>query len=352
MACSATLGFRSRPRACSGLVSTHRDGWRISVADLARRSRDGEAAVRSGLNELEKRGPLCRERERHRDGTLGAAAYVITDLPSQRICRSQPMSGFPPVDDPTSADHLTKNTIRENTTKQKTKPLRPCHRSDTTRPAAKQQPEPAASPSPGLRADAMHPGIRLLLDIGARRPDLLLTGKVLTERGRVITAMMEAGWNTERIRHVITHRPIPDRVRTTVGAIIAAGLRAAQADPPPAIADSRHHDGDVREDEATAWPLPSGRPRRPYPALWSQPWPTGRWWSAPAMARPEPQPGSTSARLACAGCCAEPTRTHTTAGTPRQRRPVPHLRHRIRRLLGSRRFMTTQPRRSTGLPIG
>ncbi|AWW35436.1 hypothetical protein [Streptomyces cadmiisoli] len=100
-----------------GLISTHWDGWRISVADLARRGRDGEAAVRSGLKELEKHGLLCRELERHADGTLGAAAYVLTDLPSQRRCRSQPMSGFPPVDDPTSADHLTKNTIRKNTTK-------------------------------------------------------------------------------------------------------------------------------------------------------------------------------------------------------------------------------------------
>ncbi|AWW35339.1 hypothetical protein DN051_40500 [Streptomyces cadmiisoli] len=238
-----------------GLISTHRDGWRISVADLARRGRDGEAAVRSGLKELEKHGFLRRGRERRPDGTLGAATYVLTDLPGQQRGRSQPMSGFPPVGDPTSADHLTKNTIGKNTTKQKTTPLRPCARGHAATHAATGKPVPAASAPPGPRADAMHPGIRLLLDIGARCPDLLLTGQVLTDQGRVITAMMEAGWNTEQLRHVITHRPLPDRVRTTVGAIIAARLRAAHAYPPPPLADSRHHDGDAPGDEATAGPV-------------------------------------------------------------------------------------------------
>ncbi|WP_455357114.1 hypothetical protein [Streptomyces sp. SYSU K217416] len=108
-----------------GLISTHRDGWRMTVTDLTRRGRDGEAAVKSGLKELEKYGCLLRERERNPDGTLGAAAYFITDLPSLQNSRSQPMSGFPPVDSPTSANRPTKNTNRKKTNKQKTSPLRP-----------------------------------------------------------------------------------------------------------------------------------------------------------------------------------------------------------------------------------
>ncbi|MCX4614338.1 MULTISPECIES: hypothetical protein [Streptomyces] len=40
-------------------------------------------------------------------------------------------------------------------------------------------------------------------------------------------------WSSEQLRHVITDRPLPDAVRTSVGAIIAARLRAAQAYPPP-----------------------------------------------------------------------------------------------------------------------
>ncbi|MFI9601431.1 hypothetical protein ACIHCX_16400 [Streptomyces sp. NPDC052043] len=95
----------------------------------------------------------------------------------------------------------------------------------------------------------MHPGIQLLLEIGASRPELLLTGKVLTDQGRVATVMLEAGWSSEQLRHIITDQPLPHPVRTTVGAIIAARLRAAQAYPPPATLDSRHRRGDVLEDE-------------------------------------------------------------------------------------------------------
>ncbi|MEY2245953.1 hypothetical protein AB8A21_23995 [Streptomyces sp. BF23-18] len=52
----------------------------------------------------------------------------------------------------------------------------------------------------------MHPGIRLLLEIGASRPELLLIGKVLTDQGRVLAVMMESGWSSEQLRHVITSR--------------------------------------------------------------------------------------------------------------------------------------------------
>ncbi|MGW4991847.1 hypothetical protein ACWEQ3_30020 [Streptomyces mirabilis] len=138
------LSFKAK--GLFGSLSTHRDGWRMTVADIARRSRDGEAAVKSGLKDLEKHGFLVRERERDPDGTLGGAAYRITDLPSLQSSRSQPESGFPPVDNPTLADRSTKNTIVKKTNKQKTNPLRPCDRGDAahtngrTDPRTRQRP--------------------------------------------------------------------------------------------------------------------------------------------------------------------------------------------------------------------
>ncbi|MFD7708597.1 hypothetical protein [Streptomyces sp. NPDC059786] len=238
-----------------GLLSTHRDGWRMTVADLARRGRDGEAAVKSGLKELHQHGFLIRQRQREPDGTLAAAAYFITDLPALQNPRSQPESGFPPVDNPTLADHPTKNTNRKKTNKQNTSPLRPCDRAAAATPAGTPagtgQPAGPASPPAVPEADETHPGIRLLLEIGASRPDLLLTGQALTDQGRVATVMLDAGWNTEQLRHVITGRPLPHPVRTSVGAIIAARLRAAQAYPPPATAVGHH-----------AMPSP-GQPRTP-----------------------------------------------------------------------------------------
>ncbi|WP_432189993.1 hypothetical protein [Streptomyces sp. Tue6028] len=228
------LSFKAK--GIFGLLSTHRDGWRMTVADIARRARDGEAAVKSGLKELEKYGFLIRERDRDLDGTLGAVAYFITDLPSLQNHRSQPESGFPPVDKPTLADRSTKNTNSKKTNKQKTNPLPPCDRGAAARPTAGTDPGTTASALPSPPADEVHPGIRLLLDIAAIRPELLLTGQTLIDQGRVLTVMMDAGWSPEQLRHIITDRPLPEPVRTTVGAIIAARLRAAQAYPPPATA--------------------------------------------------------------------------------------------------------------------
>ncbi|WP_329595980.1 hypothetical protein OIE43_44560 [Streptomyces pseudovenezuelae] len=225
-----------------GLLSTHREGWRMTVTDITRRGRDGESAVKSGLKELEKHGFLVRERERGEDGTLGAAAYVITDLPALQTSRSQPESGFPPMDDPTLADRPTKNTNRKKTTQQNTRPLPP--RARAAGPRGEAPPGPRTEPP--APAD-LEPGVRLLLAIGAQRPELLLTDQVLAEQGRTLTAMLDAGWTREQLQHVISDRPLPNPVRTTVGAIIAARLRAAQAYPPPAtVAD--HYDSPAWED--------------------------------------------------------------------------------------------------------
>ncbi len=99
------LSFKAK--GLFGLLSTHQEGWRMTVAGLARHGCDGEAAVKSGLKELERHGFLVRERERGPDGTLGAAVYFITDLPALQNHRSQPKSGYPPVDEPTLANRPT-----------------------------------------------------------------------------------------------------------------------------------------------------------------------------------------------------------------------------------------------------
>ncbi|MGW0825246.1 hypothetical protein [Streptomyces sp. NPDC002845] len=280
----AQLSFKAK--GLFGLLSTHREGWRMTVTDIARRGRDGESAVKSGLKELEKHGFLVRERERDPDGTLGAVAYLITDLPALQDTRSQPESGFPPVDDPTLADRSTKNTISKKTNKQHTSSLRPCDRAEAASTNGRTAPpDAAASSTPPPPADEMHPGIRLLLEIGASRPELLLTGKPLTDQGRVATVMMDAGWSAAQLRHVITDRPLPRPVRTSVGAIIAARLRAAQAYPPPATA-ADHHD-------APPWDQPLASA------------PTGR--SSTSAARTVTEALTYRALVECAGCGAPGT---------------------------------------------
>ncbi|MEW2000802.1 hypothetical protein ACFWFH_34295 [Streptomyces coelicoflavus] len=260
------LSFKAK--GLFGLLSTHREGWRMTVTDLARCSRDGEAAVKTGLKELEQHGFLVRERERGQDGTLGAAVYFITDLPALQSHRSQPETVYPPVDKPAQVNRPTKNTNSKKTNKQKTRPLRPCDRAANARVSSRTgRPDAAASSAdstpaaPSARdasptippvppADDMHPGIQLLLEIGAAQPELLLTGKALTDQGRVVTVMMESGWTSAQLRHVIAGRPLPTPVRTSVGAIIAARLRAAQAYPPPVTLTSPHHRGDALDERS------------------------------------------------------------------------------------------------------
>ncbi|MEU9412248.1 hypothetical protein AB0E08_42050 [Streptomyces sp. NPDC048281] len=246
------LSFKAK--GIFGYVSTHRDGWQVTVAELVRRGREGVDAVTTGLNQLEQHGFLCRSRDRNPDGTLGQALYFITDLPALGNATSQPESGFPGLAEPTLADPGTKNTNRKKTKREDTSPLPPCRPTGAARtPGRRHQPDATATKAEPA-ADEMHPGIRLLLDLGAARPDLLLTGKTLTDQGRIVTVMLEAGWSTEHLRHVIADRPLPHPVRTTVGAIIAARLRAAQAYPPPAI-EADHHN-------QAAW---DGPPRRRNP---------------------------------------------------------------------------------------
>ncbi|MGW3681261.1 hypothetical protein [Streptomyces prasinus] len=248
------LSFKAK--GIFGYISTHRDGWQITVSELVRRGKEGIDAVTTGLKELEKYGFLLRERLRNPDGTLGAAAYCITDLPALQNPSSQPESGFPGLAEPVLANPGTKNTMSKKTNKQNTRPLRPCARDTAARtPGRTDQLHPPAPPapiSPVPPADEIHLGIRLLLEIAASRPELLLTGKALTDQGRVVTVMLEAGWSAEQLRHVITDRPLPSPVRTSVGAIIAARLRAAQAYPPPATAAG--HPGTPQPTESLTEP--------------------------------------------------------------------------------------------------
>ncbi|WP_031487315.1 hypothetical protein [Streptomyces bicolor] len=231
-----------------GLISTHREGWHMTVADLARRGREGVDAVTTGLEELERYGFLQRDRDRNSDGTLGSATYFITDLPALQNTRSQPESGNPGLDNPTLADRPTKNTISKKTNKQNTSSVPPCARGERTsgRPAA--PPKGTVTPAP----QDLDPGTRLLLSIGSAHPELLLQEKALCDQGRVMTAMLDAGWSSEQLRHVITSRPLPSRIRTSVDAIVAARLRSAQLYPPPVASVD-----DTDPDEAARTAQPS-----------------------------------------------------------------------------------------------
>ncbi len=267
-----------------GLISTHRDGWRVTVAELVRSGTDGKAAVSAGLKELEKFGYLVRDRERRPDGTLGDAVYSITDMPAhlfdlygddapalpikRQTRRSEPKSENPALENPAQANRTTKNTTSQNTTGQKTKP-RPSVR-DAKAPASEpepvhgrtadlppeesrpQQPEPPAAP-----AVAPTEGVLLLTAIGNERPEFRLTGKPLAHQGLAVDGLLASGWAPEQIRGVVAGRTLPEKTRS-VGAVISRRLRDAAASPPPSATPTlprqRVH------DDAPAYGSPASGP--------------------------------------------------------------------------------------------
>lgn len=107
---------------------------------------------------------------------------------------------------------------------------------DTPRPSV---PAPDAQCTENRRTDGesaseLSPGVQLLLSIGARKPQFLLTGRTLTDQGLMVTGMLLEGWTPGHSEQVITGRPLPQPVKATVGAIIARRLRDANASPAPA----------------------------------------------------------------------------------------------------------------------
>ncbi|MEV6048681.1 hypothetical protein [Streptomyces xanthochromogenes] len=297
-----------------GLISTHRDGWRVTVAELAKCATDGRDAVNSGLKELELYGYLARDRARKPDGTLGEAVYSITDMPAHlydllgnaapttvmaQTRRSQPMTGNPALDDPAQADPVPKKTKRKKTTKQNTNPVHPSVRTAPARERAAASEEPPAKPS------MVEPscGVDLLLALGARQPELLLTGAALRDQGAVVTGLLDQGWKPEHLHYVIAGRPLPHPIRTSVSAIIAARLRSAQSTPPPFLTG---YGVDERVPPAQA------ADRTPQEALTHRPHVECAGCGAP---------GTVPGEDLCPACLNWPPCTTCTGPTPRLARP-------------------------------
>lgn len=85
---------------------------------------------------------------------------------------------------------------------------------------------------------ARNPGVDLLLAIGAEKREFLLTGKTLQDQGLTVAGMLLEGWTEEQLRHIIAGRPLPDRIKTSVGAIISGRIRDAFAGPAPSSVPS------------------------------------------------------------------------------------------------------------------
>lgn len=108
---------------------------------------------------------------------------------------------------------------------------------DTPRPSVPE--ESTAGPGGGTdgasvpRRIVRNPGVDLLVAIGAEKPEFLLTGKTLQDQGMAVAGMLLEGWTPDQLRQVISGRPLPDEIATTVGAIISGRIRQALSGPVP-----------------------------------------------------------------------------------------------------------------------
>jgi len=64
-------------------IASHREGWRLSEAQIARDLHRGRHYVRQALTAMEAAGLLVRRQERRADGTYGAALWWVSDLAAQ-----------------------------------------------------------------------------------------------------------------------------------------------------------------------------------------------------------------------------------------------------------------------------
>ncbi|WP_055588665.1 helix-turn-helix domain-containing protein [Peterkaempfera griseoplana] len=130
-----------RARGLLGEISTHRDGFGISIPSLVAAGPEGRDAIRSALAELETYGYLHRRQERDPEtGRLGDAVYEITDMPDELPAmatapwedgdvscpevrdarRSGPSSDFPSSAHPSSVNPPHKKISSKNTSGKKT----------------------------------------------------------------------------------------------------------------------------------------------------------------------------------------------------------------------------------------
>lgn len=254
-----------------GNISTHRDGWGITPEGISKQMRDGVGAIKAGLRELEKCGYLQRQRERRPDGTLGTSVYFITDQPEALAApeaetpRSEPEGDFPPEAEPPQVEPPEAEPTVGDPPYKKIKGKKTRVEEDSVRPYANdpqsasedappddggtdRQQQPSSKEHrqepPGVDPVQRNEGVELLLSVAAEHPEYMLTGRTLRDQGLMVMGMIDAGWTTAQIRHIVTSRPLPEHLTHTVGAIVSRRLRdAVAAGPPPAAAASAGRPG-------------------------------------------------------------------------------------------------------------
>ena len=102
------------------------EGWDYTLAGLAFISKEGVSAIRAAVNELEEAGYLVRRRLRNEYGQLGDTEYTIYEEPRKNgetgienpeevaDTATEPMCGFPTLDNPTLENPILEKPTLDN----------------------------------------------------------------------------------------------------------------------------------------------------------------------------------------------------------------------------------------------
>ncbi len=256
-----------------GYISTHRDGFGVTVEMIVRAGVEGRAAVMAGLKELEAFGYLVRERERREDGTLGAMAYFITDEPAEpgllaadepefvrnpsspptfdnrtlaaetEKAWSEPKYGYPTVaeptvGEPTLGDPQTKNTSSKNTKRENTSQSVSAPASDAAASAPAGADCLTEDPDRGLWA-LLSAGAGLLAELEWPRVGLapeVVSPQVIRQHHHLVQALLDAGWDHDRLAARLTRETSSPKVLDRMAVLIHAVRALAGVPPERAVA--------------------------------------------------------------------------------------------------------------------
>ncbi|MGP4112344.1 hypothetical protein ACTWP5_15705 [Streptomyces sp. 4N509B] len=184
-------------------ISSHRDGYGLTVESLVRSGPEGREAIMSGLRELERYGYLARHQERDERGRMGTAVYRITDSPRRagsatpptpQARTSRPSSEIPTTDEPASVAPSPQKTNSKKTNHQKTDAPPP----SLSRPAARARERERRPTEPSSA------GTSLLLEIGSDDSRLAIGGQALSRQGERLDALLATGWDPLALRAALT----------------------------------------------------------------------------------------------------------------------------------------------------
>ena len=88
------------------------ESWDFTLKGLTMLFTDGIDSIRQGINELEARGYIVRERKRDTRGRLGGMEYVIYETPHKAVGNS-PACASPEKDNPTTENPTQESSIEE-----------------------------------------------------------------------------------------------------------------------------------------------------------------------------------------------------------------------------------------------